>query len=217
MPVTPQQNAQEWDRRAGREHLHAVFSTRWSDEECLRVNAEQQALIFSRLPDLAGRSVLDLGCGIGRLTAALAARGARVVGVDVSREMLRRAREEVPSPNVTFLHASAGSLPLPDGSIDVVVASYVFQHLLDDDLFRTAAGEIARVLVPGGLTVLTDGIGERTHRPANSAVTVIRSWEDYAGALETGFELLDRERFLCVEDEYTLTLWRRREDPAATA
>jgi SAM-dependent methyltransferase len=102
--------------------------------------------------DLTGRRVLDLACGTGRLSCALAGRGiARVWGVDASPEMLAVARANVPA-SVGLREGRAEQLPFRDGWFDRVVV-WLAVHLLD----RPAAfREAARVLVPGGrLSVVT--------------------------------------------------------------
>jgi SAM-dependent methyltransferase len=98
-----------------------------------------------RLADLRGRRVLDVGCGTGRLSVALAERGAKVWGVDPSPEMLAVARAKAPR-GVAFKEATAESLPFKDGWFDRVVL-WLVVHLVD----RSAAlAEARRVLAPGG-------------------------------------------------------------------
>jgi ubiquinone/menaquinone biosynthesis C-methylase UbiE len=102
--------------------------------------------------DLRGRRVLDLGCGTGRLAAALAKDGlARVWGVDASNEMLAVARAKLP-PGVGLKQARAEELPFRDASFDRVVM-WLVAHLVDrPQAFR----EVFRVLGRGGrLAVLT--------------------------------------------------------------
>jgi SAM-dependent methyltransferase len=82
------------------------------------------------VPPVAGRRVLDAGCGAGRTTAWLVEQGADVVGIDVSPEQLRLARERLPS--VSFLLADlAERLPFEDGAFDVVVSSLVMHYVRD--------------------------------------------------------------------------------------
>lgn len=91
--------------------------------------------------------VLELGAGAGvRSTRALAERG-RLVGVDISAEQVRRARERV--PGAEFLHMDFTELELPEASFDAVVAFYVLNHVPQDEL-APLLGRIARWLRPGG-------------------------------------------------------------------
>ncbi len=94
-------------------------------------------------PDFAPKSALDFGCGVGRLTRALAKRIERVAGIDVAPSMLRIARENV--PQATF------SAEIPDERFDLIVSLIVFQHipvrrgehLLDELLSHLSADGVA--------------------------------------------------------------------------
>jgi ubiquinone/menaquinone biosynthesis C-methylase UbiE len=99
--------------------------------------------------DLRGRRVLDLGCGTGRLAAALAERGAKVWGVDPSAEMLAQARASV-GPRVGLKQGRAETLPFRDGWFERAVLRLVV-HLVDR---RRALPELARVLAPGGRALI---------------------------------------------------------------
>jgi ubiquinone/menaquinone biosynthesis C-methylase UbiE len=116
--------------------------------------------VVVREADLRGRRVLDLGCGTGRLSAALAAEGiARVWGVDASAEMLAVARDKLPA-GVGLKQARAEDLPFKDGSFDRAV-TWLVVHLLD----RPAAfAEVARVLGPDGLFAVVTFDTEHFHR-----------------------------------------------------
>ena len=91
-----------------------------------------------------GRRVLDLGAGTGKLTAGLLALGAEVTAVEPDPEMLGELRRAL--PDVRALAGGAEAIPLPDGSVDAVVAGNAM-HWFDMDV---AGPEIARVLAPGG-------------------------------------------------------------------
>ncbi|HEV3229042.1 MAG TPA: class I SAM-dependent methyltransferase [Solirubrobacteraceae bacterium] len=99
----------------------------------------------------AGERVLDLGCGTGEFTAAQAQAGAQPVGVDISQEALRRARERHPDLDLRLAPAT-GPLPLDDAEMDAVWAGDVIEHVLDTGVWLS---EVRRVLRPGGRLLLT--------------------------------------------------------------
>src|SRR4051812_27587858 len=90
-------------------------------------------------------TVLDLGCGLGRLTRPLAARARHVVAVDVSAEMLARARElNAGLGNVEWVHGDGRTLP--DAEVDVAVSFVVLQHLPEPGIALGYVRELGRVL-----------------------------------------------------------------------
>jgi SAM-dependent methyltransferase len=106
--------------------------------------AEQ--IIPLALEELAGRQViLDVGCGDGQISRALAAQGSHVVGIDPTQRHVDVATERGGGPS--YLLGSASELPVPDSSQDAVVACLVFEHIDDMD---SAVSEVARVLKTGG-------------------------------------------------------------------
>jgi SAM-dependent methyltransferase len=109
------------------------------------------------LPALAGRDVVELGCGTAYFSAWLARRGARPVGVDVTRAQLETARALQERHNLTFplIEASAEDVPLPDASFDLVLSEYGASIWVDP--YRWIP-EAARLLRPGGeLVFLVNG------------------------------------------------------------
>lgn len=97
-------------------------------------------------PRLAGRHVLDAGCGEGYGAARLAAAGARVLAVDLVQPVAAHAGRAY--PGVAVAVAELGALPLPDGAVEAVVCLQVIEHLWD---VPGALAEFARVLAPGGV------------------------------------------------------------------
>jgi 2-polyprenyl-6-hydroxyphenyl methylase / 3-demethylubiquinone-9 3-methyltransferase len=100
--------------------------------------------------DWRGLSVLDLGCGGGFMTEPLAARGAKVTGVDPSEPAITAARQHAKDVglDIDYRAGTAEAIPLPDNSVDCVVIVDVLEHVAD---VAAVVTEIRRVLKPGGL------------------------------------------------------------------
>jgi ubiquinone/menaquinone biosynthesis C-methylase UbiE len=114
------------------------------------------ANVFSLLPELKGRRLLDIGCGMGTFTLEAAARGAHAVGLDLAPAGIaaaqRVAREENVG-NASFTLADAAVLPFRAAAADVVIAADFTEHLDDDTLGRVLA-DLARVTRSGGTLVI---------------------------------------------------------------
>src|ERR671910_993955 len=106
-----------------------------------------------------GERVLDLGSGAGTdslVAAQMVAPGGHVTGIDMTPEMLAKARaaaEEMGAGNVDFVEGEAERLPFADGSFDVVISNGVIDLIPDKD---AVFGELLRVLKPGGRIQLAD-------------------------------------------------------------
>ena len=101
-----------------------------------------------------GRSLaVEIGSGLGRVCLALADRFDRVVGIDISSEMVRRARETVTEDRVTFETTDGSTIPLADAAADLVLSFTVFQHIPDLAVIEAYIAEASRVLRPGGVLV----------------------------------------------------------------
>jgi 2-polyprenyl-3-methyl-5-hydroxy-6-metoxy-1,4-benzoquinol methylase len=113
----------------------------------------EEELILTLTGPVAGKRVLDVGCGDGVLSVALALQGAHVTGVYVDRHMLDAARNRANSAHaaVTYIEGNTRSLPFADGTFDVVVAVTVLCFVPNAE---SAASEMARVLRPGGRLVI---------------------------------------------------------------
>ena len=102
------------------------------------------------LGDVAGKDILELGCGAARWSIALAGRGARPTGLDLSTRQLEHARRLMEEAGVSFplIEASAEAVPLPDASFDVVFCDWGAMTFCDPQF---TVPEVARLLRPGGL------------------------------------------------------------------
>lgn len=99
--------------------------------------------------------VLDAGIGTGNLAQELLKAGCKVIGLDQSREMLRKAKEKL--PQVELLEGNVLALPLADHAVNAVASTYVLHHL-EDDAKLLALTEMIRVLQPGGRIIIGDNM-----------------------------------------------------------
>jgi ubiquinone/menaquinone biosynthesis C-methylase UbiE len=131
--------------------------------------------LVDAVPGKAAR-ILDVGCGTGHATVAVAPGAGSVVGVDLTEEMLAQGRhlaEERGLHNVTFVRGDAEALDFPAASFDVVVSRYSAHHFPHPE---QALREIARVLTPGGTFLLVDTVAPDTpaHDTLLNAIEVLR-------------------------------------------
>ena len=114
------------------------------------------ANVFSLLPGVKGKSLLDVGCGMGTFTFETAARGGHAVGIDLMWTAMsaasRLAREES-LHGAVFVQGDATKLPFASMTRDAVVAADLTEHL-DDATLRGVLGEAFRVLKPHGVLIL---------------------------------------------------------------
>ena len=114
-------------------------------------SALELTVLRSWLPLGAGTTILDVPAGTGRLSIALADSGAKVVGADISANMLKVAaskRQGAPQARVHFMQGSGAQLPFADNTFDAVV-SFKFFHLIPNERKPAFIREMTRVLKPG--------------------------------------------------------------------
>lgn len=172
-----------WDRRARENALYFVdsqLSYREPNAEAFWQGGEEA---LEKILESVGASiaptdhVIDIGCGVGRLTRALARRGDRVTAIDVSAEMLTRARElNAHLDNVVWAHGDGASLqPIEDASVDGCFSHVVFQHIPDPEITLGYIHEMGRVLRPGGWTIFVLSSDPRVHQQRPTARHRLRS------------------------------------------
>jgi len=148
MTSSSEANRLFWDRQSAEyQEKHREFigrpEPRWGMWQV--PEAELQVL-----GDVAGKDVLELGCGAAQWAILLARQGARMVGLDNSERQLEHARERMAAAGVDFplVHAAAEALPFADASFDVVFCDHGALSFADP---LVVVPEVARLLRPGGL------------------------------------------------------------------
>lgn len=152
-----------WERFAERDPMSAILyrdpqSPEWTAEDFFQSGINhcrslmEDVLIPRGVPENRERA-LDFGCGMGRLTNGLSGYFGEVVGVDISREMLRLAAEHRKGQNVRFIHNATDHLRVfDDDSFDLVLSMIVLQHIPPSASLNYIR-EFIRILKPGGIAV----------------------------------------------------------------
>jgi ubiquinone/menaquinone biosynthesis C-methylase UbiE len=152
----------EWDERARENARHFVATARtdWTDHDYFesgRENVRREILTdmgnVCQGKDPKQMKVLEIGCGSGRITRALAEIFGEVFAVDISGEMIRQASEtlrDVPNAHV-FQNSGSDLRVLGDIDVDFAFSYIVFQHIPDRSVIRSYVREVHRLLRPGGL------------------------------------------------------------------
>lgn len=115
--------------------------------------APEWPAIRAMLPDLTGSRVVDFGCGFGWATRWMREQGAAsVLGLDISENMLTRARADTTDPNIEYRIADIETVELPESAFDFAYSALTFHYIKD---FERLARMIYRALAPGGSMVFT--------------------------------------------------------------
>ena len=198
------QNRAFWEARGHAPARTAFSATLMSEHRRYNayIHAAEVAYLERVLPLSPSLRVMDLGCGEGRLTLALAPRVGRAVGFDLSTSLVARATEEARRQGLENTHFEARALGEPFGAerFDVVLLSGVLNYL-DDAAAQGALERASEALVPGGLLFLRNNCanGRAFFRPAEAshAPTFHRTGTDYVALVASRPELeLLEERFL---------------------
>jgi SAM-dependent methyltransferase len=155
--------ARNWNAFAADDAMWSILTwadkrgNRWQPDEFFATGQSEIADVLSRArafhPGLATGRALDFGCGVGRLSRALAAEFEEVHGVDLAANMIEAARRFDPDGAVTFhVNETSGLELFPDEHFDLIYSSITLQHM-SPDLMRGYLAEFARVLRRGGVLV----------------------------------------------------------------
>jgi SAM-dependent methyltransferase len=203
----------DWDRRARENARHYVVTgqPQWSDEEFFqsgRIALEED--ILNDLENICqgqrpkDMKVLEIGCGAGRVTRALAQFFGDVYAVDISREMVRQAQRAVSDfPNARVFRNNGKDLSALSGpwwrrlgtgrplQVDFAFSSMVFQHIPSREIIENYAREVHRLLRPGALFKFqVQGCPDVAREPQNSWVGVSFTEQEARRMAERcGFEM----------------------------
>lgn len=146
------------------------------DAWAVKTDEKSGARFIAALGDAVKGAVLDVACGPGVITAAVAPHAAAVTAFDATEAMIGKARarcEAAGLGNVAFRIGDAHALPFADGQFDGVVSRLAVHHFTDPG---RAIGEMARVLKPGGMLVIADITvsDEKADADLQNAIEILR-------------------------------------------
>ncbi len=191
--------ASYWEERARRfavegNGLAAVCAYGMPEFYNRAIQLEQRMALAPWLRVTPQTRVLDVGCGVGRWSRLLAARGARVTGIDLSPTMIAEARRRALADGVDdrceFAVRDLATLQL-EGRYELVLGVTVLQHILDPAALRAAVAALTVHLAPGGRLVLLEAAPSRRIARCDSTVFSARPRDAYLRMFrECGLDLL---------------------------
>jgi SAM-dependent methyltransferase len=157
----PSNNEKElWDRLAEKNALYYINSDKGkgiTEEEFRKSGGvdyvqyiTSDKMIMDRF-NLKESSILEIGCGVGRMTEYMSYDFMRVIGIDVSGKMIGKAKARLQKNNIEFIETDGKKIPLVDNCIDLVFSYLVFQHMKNREIVEDNFKEAYRVLKPQGL------------------------------------------------------------------
>lgn len=204
----------DWDARAKENAMYYIVTNAAESEEQFRASADQNMReLFEHIWPLLERtgSVLEIGCGIGRLLVPLTERFDRVLGCDVSPEMIRMAADYLKDQPKIHVWTNDGLTldPLKDGEIDFVYSYITFQHIPDRSIVEGYVRESYRVLAPGGIfyyqvvPIYQSPEMIEYERTRDLSTWIGYHWEEedaIAMTTKAGFEILRSQRIQVAEN-----------------
>jgi len=164
-----------WDERCKKlGHTGYADNIVYRYDQPLRLRAVERTLLRKGINVNEETKVLDIGCGTGDLIQLLLGKGATVVGVDISTEVVKRTRERFGgNDRVQILVDKVEALSLPPETFDLVTSVTVLQHITEDDAFLSAVQNIISVVKKGGhLLLLEASPYERPQEQISGHITI---------------------------------------------
>ena len=162
--------------------------------------------VVTQLVDVAGLSLVDVGCGAGMTTRALADLGATMLGLEPDPIQAAKNRDAAPADNVTLQEAGAQAMPVDDNAVDGVFFFRSLHHV-PDDLMDAALAEAARVLRPDGFLFVVEPAMTGSH------YQMMRPFHDETRVRTLAQEALERTASGLFKDcrKYTYMMYPKHE------
>jgi len=207
--VAKKQIRQEWKRRAQREDVLAVMSARHSLADNQKASSKMiddiMAFLEMHYGSLEGKRVLELGCGTGRFTRELGKKAREVVAVDMTPEMIERARTYTCNlKNIKYRIGRIADLDMQQlGQFDLAFESITLLHILDEKEYRKSI-EVMKTAAP--YVFICEHMADSAPVSSYSA---LRSFDEYVRDFEPLSAVAYRKDHFCVTDWFPMILFKK--------
>ena len=176
-----------WQEHAGLGVLRSVLDPQNADNRKNKyLHALHTQAVKSILYEIENLDVLDFGCGTGRFSSLLSGKARKVIGFDITLEMITTAQRENSSSNIHYGIIEGTSLPLKDSSIDFIFSVWVLQYAARNQAtYKNIIEEFRRVLRPGGQFFALEQVSFADK--GNLLPECTLRLDDYLGTLEQFF------------------------------
>jgi ubiquinone/menaquinone biosynthesis C-methylase UbiE len=145
---------QLWEKLAqenSRYYINSDFGRKITEDEFRQSGKEDFIKYIFDDPLFKSGTIVEIGCGTGRMTEFMGWEFDKVYGLDISGEMIRQARERVQSEKIEFIETDGEMIPLTPYSVDYVFSYLVFQHMKTREMVEKNFAEAYRILKPDGI------------------------------------------------------------------
>ena len=173
-----QTDGETWKKRAEKGKLPAVIDPGdLKGRKNLYIDTLQKMAVQKALAKKEGRFILDFGCGSGRFSDLLAQRCEFLVGLEITNDMLRLAKDECERSNIGFVLFDGLHAPLGEGKLDAIISINVLQYITDDSELRMVLSEVHRSLKPEGRFFCVEQVSRSSRRWQRSSNEYLQLFE----------------------------------------
>lgn len=210
----------DWNERAKRNGLQSVMSQRWTDAQCTEGTKVTEEVLMRVIEDSGlswHKNVLEIGCGIGRMTPSLMRvfEPQELVCADMSCGMLERHEGD---ENINSLARSMGTILVRqigkatevdvNTKIDYVVSITVLEHIVNESEFLKSVAKLKELATDS--IVLVEEVNDVERETIGYTDTdIVRTVKDYLELMSPEFTLVHLSRFECVDDPYAVMVFSR--------
>lgn len=182
-----------WNKLATRDYRYYILARKNTDEEFdMSGESDCQRLVLDDEMITKRKSILEIGCGAGRLLIPMARDFETVIGIDISEIMIGYAKDRLKNcNNVTVMATDGKSIPCQSDSIDFIFSYIVFQHIKDYSVIKNYFNEIHRTLKRGGLLKIL--LGRTEYKNLNAWWSGVCCTDEMISELTNEYKVLKQE------------------------